>query len=46
MASSTNDSLEKLHKQDFIPIVLSLQRKLYEANNEAKNKVLEEVRPN
>ena len=44
MASYTNDSLDKLHKQDLIPIVLSLQSKLYEANNEATNKVLEEVR--
>ena len=46
MASYTNDSLDKLRKQDFIPIVLSLQKKIYEANNEAKNKILEEVRPN
>ena len=40
MASYTNDSLDKLRKQDLIPIVLSLQSKLDEANN----KVLEEVR--
>ena len=44
MASYTNDSLDKLRKQDLIPIVLSLQSKLDEANNEATNKVLEEVR--
>ena len=40
MASSTNDSLDKLRKQDLIPIVLFLQRKLDEANNEPKNKIL------
>ena len=40
MASYTNDSLDKHRKQDLIPIVLSLQSKLDEANN----KVLEEVR--
>ena len=44
MASYTNDSLGKLRKQDLIPIVLSLQCKLDEVNNEANNKVLEEVR--
>ena len=44
MLSYTNDSLDKLRKQDLIPIVLSLQSKLDEANNEANNKVLEEVR--
>ena len=44
MASYTNDSLDKLRKQDLIPIVLSLLSKQDEANNEAKNKVLEEVR--
>ena len=44
MASCTNDSLDKLRKQDLIPIVLSPQSKLDEANNEANNKVLEEVR--
>ena len=44
MASYTNDSLDKLCKQDLIPIVLSLQSKLDEANNEANNKVLQEVR--
>ena len=37
-------SLDKLRKQDLIPIVSSLQSKLDEANNEANNKVLEEVR--
>ena len=35
MASYTNDSVDKLRKQDLIPIVLSLQSKLDEANNEA-----------
>ena len=44
MASYTNDSLDKLRKQDLIPIVLSLQSKLDEANNKANNNVLEEVR--
>ena len=44
MTSYTNVSLDKLRKQDLIPIVLSLQSKLDEANNEANNKVLEEVR--
>ena len=44
MASHTNDSLDKLPKQDFIPIVLSLQSKLDEVNNEANNRVLKEVR--
>ena len=44
MTSYTNDSLDKLCKQDLIPIVLSLQSKLDEANNEGNNKVLEEVR--
>ena len=44
MASYSNDSLDKLRKQDLIPIVLSLQSKLDETNNEANNKVLEEVR--
>ena len=44
MASCTNDSLDKLRKEDLIPIVLSLQSKLDEANNEANNIVLEEVR--
>ena len=44
MASYSNDSLDKLWKQDLIPIVLLLQSKLDETNNEANNKVLEEVR--
>ena len=44
MISYTNDSLEKLRKQDVIPIVLSLRSKLDEAINEANNKDLEEVR--
>ena len=35
--------LVKLCKQDLIPIVLSLQSKLDEANNKANNKVLEEL---
>ena len=43
MASYTNDSLNKLRKQDLIPTVLFLQSKLDEANNEANNKALEEV---
>ena len=43
MASYTNDSLDKLCKQDLILIDLSLQSKLYEANNEANYKVLKEV---
>ena len=43
MTSYTNVSLDKLRKQDLIPIVLSLQSKLDEANNEANNKVLEEL---
>ena len=44
MASYTNDSIDKLRKQDLVSIVLSLQSKLDEANNEANNKVLREVR--
>ena len=44
MASYTNDSLDKLCKQDIVPIVLSLQSKLDEVNKEANDKVLEEVR--
>ena len=43
MASYTIDSFDKLHKQNLILIVFSLQSKLDEANNEANNKVLEEV---
>ena len=44
MASYTNNSLDKLLKQDLIPIVLSQESKLDEANNEANNKVLKEAR--
>ena len=44
MASYTNNSLDKLRKQDLVSIVLSLQSKLDEANNEANIKVLGEVR--
>ena len=44
MASYTYDSLDKLRKQDLVSIVLSLQSKLDEANNEANIKVLGEVR--
>ena len=44
MTSYPNNSLDKLCKQDLILIVLSLQTKLDEANNEGNNKVLEEVR--
>ena len=43
MASYTNNSLDKLRRQDLILIVLSLQSKLDESNNEGKNKVLDEV---
>ena len=43
MTSYTNDSLDKLRKQDLIPTVLSLQSKLDEANNDGNNKVLQEV---
>ena len=41
MALYSNDSLDKLCKQDLIPIVQSLQSRLNEANNEANNEVLE-----
>ena len=41
MASDTNDSLDKLRKQDLILIVLFLQSKLDETNNEANDNVLE-----
>ena len=44
MAPYNNDSPDKLCKQDFIPIILSRQSKLDEAENEANNKVLDEVR--
>ena len=40
MATYTGDSLDKLRKQDLIPIVLSLQSKLEDKDNT----VLEEVR--
>ena len=43
MASYTNDSLDKLCKQELIPIVLFLQSKLDKVKNETNNKVLEEV---
>ena len=43
MASYTHNSLDNLRKHDLIPIVLFLQSKLDEANNEANNKVLEDV---
>ena len=40
METYTDDSLDKLRKQDAIPIVLTLQRKLEDKDNT----VLEEVR--
>ena len=40
MATYTGDSLDKLRKQDLIPIVLSLQSKLEDKDNT----VLDEVR--
>ena len=40
MATYTNESLQSMNKKDMIPIVLSLQNKLDQANN----KVLEEIR--
>ena len=40
MGTYTGESLDKLHKQDLIPIVLSLQSKLEDKDNT----VLEEVR--
>ena len=40
MATYTNESLQSINKKDMIPIVLSLQNKLDQANN----KVLEEIR--
>ena len=40
MATYTNKSLQSINKKDMIPIVLSLQNELYQANN----KVLEEMR--
>ena len=33
MATYTNGSLGKLYKKDLIPVVLSLQKTLVEANN-------------
>ena len=33
MTTYTNESLDKLHKKDLIPIVLSLQNKPDEVNN-------------
>ena len=33
MATYTGDSLDKLRKQDLVPIVLSLQRKLEDKDN-------------
>ena len=43
MATYTNESLDKLYKKDLIPIVLSLQNKLDEANN-SKTELLDEIR--
>ena len=43
MATYTNESLDKLYKKDLIPIVLSLQNKLNEANN-SKTESLDEIR--
>ena len=43
MASYNNDSLDERCKRDFVPIVLSLQSQLDEAENEANNKVLDKV---
>ena len=43
MATQTNESLDKLCKEDLIPTVLSLQKKLDEANN-SKTELLEEIR--
>ena len=40
MATNTNESLQSINKKDMIPIVLSLQNKLDQANK----KVLEEIR--
>ena len=40
MATYTNESLQSIIKKDMIPIVLSFQNKLVQANN----KVLEEIR--
>ena len=43
MATYTNGSLDKLYKKALIPIVLSLQSKLDEANN-SKTELLDEIR--
>ena len=43
MATYTNESLDKLYKKDLIPIVLSLQNRLDEANN-SKTELLDEIR--
>ena len=43
MATDTNQSLDKLYKKDLIPIALSLQNKLDEANN-SKTELLDEIR--
>ena len=43
MATYINESLDKLHKKDLIPIVLFLQNKLYEASN-LKTELLNEIR--
>ena len=40
MVAHTNESLQNINKKDMIPITLSLQNKLDEANN----RVLEEIR--
>ena len=40
IATYTNESLQSINEKDMIPIVLSLQNKLDQANN----KVLEEIR--
>ena len=40
MATYTNESLQSMNNKDMIPIVLSLQNNLDQANN----KVLEEIR--
>ena len=43
MATYTYESLDKLCKKDLIPIVVSLQNKLDEANN-SKTELLDEIR--
>ena len=42
MATSTNESLDKLYKKDLILIVLPSQSKLDEANN-SKTELLDEI---